>query len=152
MRILATALAALCMFGAPDAFAQKAPATDGPTQVRGYLTSEATKHTAEGFRPDPANPDFIRDLAMDKAVIWPINLRRGVTYRVMAVCDNHCTDVDMDLYDQTGAFVGTDVSTTDKPYVEITPDADGVAYARIWLAVCEADACTIGGRVYRKGG
>ncbi|MES1201088.1 MAG: hypothetical protein ABUS57_06525 [Pseudomonadota bacterium] len=152
VRSFAALLIGLCALGASEALAEKARAPDGATQVRGYLASEATKHVAEGFRPDATNPDFVRDLAMESAVVWPINLRRGVTYRVMAACDNHCSDVDMDLYDVNGAFIGSDVTTTDKPFVEITPQADGVAFARIWLATCEADTCTIGARVYRKGG
>lgn len=150
MRAWLAGLTALCALGPGEALAQKVQAQDGPAQVRGYLTSEATKHIDEGYRADPANPDLIRDLTTESAVIWTINLRRGTTYRVMAVCDNHCTDVDMDLYDQDGRFVGADVTTTDKPFVEIAPQADGVGYARIWLATCEAETCTVGGRVYRK--
>ncbi|MES1156582.1 MAG: hypothetical protein ABUL73_02275 [Alphaproteobacteria bacterium] len=151
MRSLLAGLLLIGALGAGDAFAEKGQSQDGATQVRGYLSSEATKHTDEGFRADPTNPDFVHALSLESAVVWPITLRHGVTYRVFAVCDNNCSDVDLDLYDSSGAFVGSDTSTTDKPFVEITPTADGTAYARIWLADCQNEPCTIGARVYRKG-
>jgi len=151
MRQVFATLLAIAMLSAGEAAAEKAQSSDSATQVRGYLTSEATKHINEGYRADPANPDFVKALSTDSAVVWPIMLRHGVTYRVFAVCDNNCSDVDMDLYDATGAYAGGDTTTTDKPYVEITPAVDGTAYARIWLASCESEPCTIGARVYRKG-
>src|SRR5262245_34486428 len=63
-------------------------ANDGAAQVRGYLQSEARKHTDAGFVPDASVPDFATSLKLDSAVIWPVSLHRGVTYRVLAVCDN----------------------------------------------------------------
>src|SRR5258708_5963412 len=71
-------------------------------QVHRYLTDQATKITGEGFRPDPAVPDLVRPLRLDGGLIWPIALHAGVTYRVFAVCDNDCSDVDLELYDSSG--------------------------------------------------
>lgn len=147
---LGVAAALVLAFSAP-AFAQSRPgASDYQGQVRAYLTDQARKHTAEGFRQDSSVPDFIRPVRLEGGVIWPVSLRRGVTYRLFAVCDNDCSDVDLELYDAEGTFVGRDVAVNDAPYVEITPAADGVVYARIWLAACEAEPCYVGGRVYRR--
>jgi len=153
MRTLLAALAALTMAAAPAAAQQRAGAGAGdyPGQVRNYLTQQAGKHTGEGFRPEPSVPDLIRPLRMEGGVVWPVQLRRGVTYRVFAVCDNDCSDVDLEVYDAAGGFVGRDVAVNDTPYVEITPAADGVAYARIWLAACESEPCYVGARLYRRG-
>ncbi len=143
--------AALCLAFSAPAFAQtRTGSADYQGQVRGYLGDQARKHTSEGFRQDTSVPDFIRPLRLEGGVIWPVTLRRGITYRVFAVCDNDCSDVDMEVYDSAGDFVGRDVAVNDNPYVEITPAADGVVYARIWLAACEAEPCYIGGRVYRR--
>lgn len=150
MRLAFGALAALLVLAAPAAAQTRANAADYQGQVRTYLTDQARKHTAEGFRHDTSVPDFIRPLRLDGGVIWPVALRRGATYRVFAVCDNDCSDVDMELYDAAGGYVGRDVAVNDTPYVEITPAADGVVYARIWLAACEAEPCYIGARVYRR--
>jgi hypothetical protein len=156
MRALIAAGAAVLLALSPTLAAgqdkpeEKPSGTDYAGQVRQYLGEQAKKHVAESFAPDASIPDFITSVRLDGGVIWPINLHRGVTYRVFAVCDNDCSDVDMDLYDSTGRFVGRDITVTDTPYVEITPTADGVAYARIWLAACESEPCFIGARVYRK--
>lgn len=150
MKLYLGALAALLVLAAPAAAQTRANASDYQGQVRTYLTDQARKHVSEGFRHDTAAPDFIRPLRLDGGVIWPVSLRRGVTYRLFAVCDNDCSDVDMEVYDAAGDFVGRDVAVNDTPYVEITPAADGVVYARIWLAACEAEPCYVGGRVYRR--
>lgn len=148
-----TALAALA-FVCAGADAQSRNANprpnDYPGQVRTYLTEQAGKHTGEGFRPDSTIPDMIRPLRLEGGALWPIPLRAGVTYRIFAVCDNDCSDVDLELYDSTGGFVGRDVSTNDTPYVEIRPTVDGTAYARVFLAACESEPCYVGARVYRK--
>lgn len=151
MRILFTALAALTLAATPAAGQQRSGNTDYQGQVRNYLSQQSGKHTSEGFRPDTTVPDMIRPLRMEGGVIWPVQLRRGVTYRVFAVCDNDCSDVDLEVYDAAGAFVGRDVAVNDTPYVEITPAADGVAYARVWLAACESEPCYVGARLYRRG-
>jgi len=152
MRILSVALAALALCAMPASAQQRAGGnSDYQGQVRNYLSQQAGKHTSEGFRPDTAVPDIIRPLRLEGGVIWPVQLRRGVTYRVFAVCDNDCSDVDLEVYDAAGAFVGRDVAVNDTPYVEITPAADGVAYARIWLAACESEPCYVGARLFRRG-
>ncbi|MEJ0061353.1 MAG: hypothetical protein WDM79_18100 [Terricaulis sp.] len=153
MRTWIAAAAAFAMFGVLEAAAKDPPpaAPDYEAQVRSYLTAQATKHTDAGFTADAANPDLVRSLTLEGgAVVWPIELRRGRAYRVFAVCDNNCSDVDMDLYNAAGVLVGVDVTGTDKPYVEIVPTADGTAFARIWLATCEAEPCFIGARLYQK--
>lgn len=148
MRSLFMALAALAVgMSAPAAAQQR---TDYSSQVRGYLSQQAVKHTGEGFRQDTTVPDFVRAMRLEGGVVWPIQLSAGVTYRVFAVCDNDCSDVDMELYDAGGNFVGRDVSTNDMPYVEVRPTTAGVHYARIWLAACENEPCYVGARLYRK--
>lgn len=152
MKAILTAGAAALLAFAPISVAaeEKVAANDYQGQVRGYLSEQASKHTAENFAQDSAIPDFITSIRVEGGVIWPVSLRRGATYRLFVVCDNDCSDVDMDLYDTAGRFIGRDIAVSDTPYVEITPAADGVHFARIWLASCESEPCFVGGRVYRK--
>lgn len=149
MKKLIAAMAALTMLSGPAA-AQQQSDGDYRGQVSRYLQDQAAKHLGEGFSRDAAIADLIAPLRLEGGLIWPIQLRRGVTYRVFAVCDNDCSDVDLELYDAAGAFVGRDIATNDTPYVEITPAADGAHYARIWLAACESEPCFVGARVYRR--
>lgn len=154
MKRLIAAAAAFAMLAAGAAQAQPAaPAradNDYRGQVRGYLDSQASKHTAEGYRREAAIQDLIAPLRLDGGMIWTVPLQRGATYRIFAVCDNDCSDVDLEVFDARGGFVGRDVQTNDTPYVEITPTQDGVAYARIWLAACESEPCYVGARVFRR--
>ncbi len=151
-RWMAAALGALALAATPASAQPQRGGGGGDytAQVRGYLSDQASKHVSEGFRPDSSIQDFIRPLRLDGGALWPISLRAGVTYRVFAVCDNDCSDVDLEVYDATGGFVGRDVAVNDTPYVEITPAADGTAYARVWLAACEHEPCYVGMRVYRR--
>jgi hypothetical protein len=150
----AMASAALALFAggaqAQDASRPAAADTDYRGQVSRYLQEQATKHVSDGFRRETAIPDLIAPLRLEGGVLWRINLRRGVAYRVFAVCDNDCSDVDLEVYDDRGAFVGRDIATNDRPFVEITPERDGAHYARIWLAACESEPCYVGARVYRR--
>jgi hypothetical protein len=152
MKAILTAGAAALLAFAPQSAAgqEKVGAADYQGQVRSYLTEQAKKHVAENFARDASIPDFITSIRVEGGVIWPVALRRGATYRLFVVCDNDCSDVDMDLYDSGGRFAGRDISVSDTPYIEITPSADGVHYVRIWLAACESEPCFVGGRVYRK--
>ncbi|MDX2236491.1 MAG: hypothetical protein NW203_02900 [Hyphomonadaceae bacterium] len=145
----AAALAVVLAAGAAHAQSGQRSA-DYQTQVRGYLDTQAGKHTSEGFRRDGAIQDFIAPMRLEGGAIWPVTLQRGVTYRVFAVCDNDCSDVDLEVYDVGGGFVGRDIATNDTPYVQITPQADGVVYARLWLAACESEPCYVGARVFRR--
>lgn len=148
--MLAVALGALVLVGASAQAQPTPPADDYRAQVRTYLGDQATKHVRDGFRAETAIQDMIIPLRLEGGALWPINLRAGVTYRVFAVCDNDCSDVDLEMYDAAGAYVGRDVAVNDTPYVEITPTANGAHYARVWLAACESEPCYVGVRVYRK--
>lgn len=149
MRRAIAALAAACLALAWGGEAS-AQASAKQSQVRGYLTAQAGKHRDAGFAPASGVADFSAMIALRGGVIWPVRLRAGMTYRVFAVCDNDCADVDLDLYDPQGRYIGQDVAVNDKPYVEVTPPRDGEYFARLWLVVCENEPCAVGGRVYAR--
>ncbi|MET0181456.1 MAG: hypothetical protein ABW199_01075 [Caulobacterales bacterium] len=144
----AAAIFALCV--TPAMAQPRTGGTNYRTQVQNYLGEQAGKHTADGFRQEQGARDFVRQLRLDGGALWPLQLQAGVTYRVFAVCDNDCSDVDLEVYDPSGAFVGRDISTTDIPYVEVTPTAAGQYMARIWLAACESEPCYVAARLYRR--
>ncbi len=143
------ACALLMAVGAAGAQDRASPG-DYRAQVRTYLTDQSAKHAADGFRADNSVPDLVRGLRLEGGHLWSVPLRAGVTYRVFVVCDNDCSDVDLELFDPAGDYVGRDVAVNDTPYVEVTPARDGAYHARIWLAACEHEPCYVGGRVFRK--
>lgn len=129
------------------------PAPEGNplSQVRRYLSLQAQKHTDEGFRADSGLGDQILSLAAeDDGKLLALALQAGVTYRVMAVCEDRCGDVDLDLYDPAGRLIGRDVAVSDNPYIEVTPSVSGSYAAYAWLADCKAAHCAIGVRAYLR--
>ncbi len=149
-RLALAALAALAFAGAPAQAQQKAAPNDYAAQVRAHLGDQAGKHIAENFEPFADVPDFVSAIRIEGGVIWPAPLRAGATYRVFVVCDNDCSDVDLEVFDADGRFVGRDIQVNDTPYVEVTPRRDGPVFARIWLSACESEPCWVAGRVLRR--
>ena len=72
-------------------------------------------------------------------------------YRILAACDQDCTDVDIIVEDGAGIEVGRDVALDDHPVVTITPRVDGPFSVRIGLVNCEIEPCYVAGRVLQQG-
>ena len=145
MRGLIAALAAALIFAAG------ASAQDHVVQVRSYLESGMAVHRGIGYSRDPGNPDVVVPLRLDRPFIWPVYLTRGVTYRAYGACDDHCSDLDMEIYDAAGNLADRDMATNDTPYVQITPTQTGRAYVRAWLYACSSEPCTVGLRLVSGG-
>jgi hypothetical protein len=145
MRVLLAAL------GAALVFAAGASAQDHTSQVRSYLESGMAVHRGIGYSRDVGAPDVIMPLRLDHPFIWPVYLTRGVTYRAYGACDDHCSDLDMEIYDAAGNLADRDTTTNDTPYVQITPTQTGRAYVRVWLYACSTEACTVGLRLVSGG-
>jgi len=144
------AAAALAVFLtlAPNASAQEVGTA---AQAARYLEQGLAPHAALGYRADPAFQVFSAPQRLMAGALWPIELQRGVNYRIYGACDIDCSDVDMELYDATGAFVDRDIATDDTPYVQITPTQTGRHYVRLWLAQCESEPCFVAARVVSGG-
>jgi len=65
-------------------------------------------------------------------------------FRVLAVCDNDCLDIDLTLYDMSGTQVDIDVEMDDYPWVDTAKLGSGVSQQfRVQVAIpsCNADPC-----------
>lgn len=141
------ALAALLLI-APATTAQEIGTRE---QTARYLERGLAVHAALGYRADPAFQTFSAPQRLMGGALWPLELQRGVNYRIYGACDIDCSDVDMELYDATGAFVDRDIAVDATPYVQITPTQTGRHYVRIWLAACESEPCFVAARVVSGG-
>jgi hypothetical protein len=138
------ALALTALIAAP-ALAQD---SDWQAQMRRYLDARTTANATDGFRRDTAIADMTASFGTDSAKVFTVNLRRGVDYRIIGVCDDDCTDVDMEVYGADGLLAGRDVEVNDIPVLNVT--GAGSATVRVWLANCETEPCAVGVRVLRK--
>ncbi|MEJ0061470.1 MAG: hypothetical protein WDM79_18755 [Terricaulis sp.] len=119
------------------------------TLIKSYLDASAANN-AQGFGPSGIN-DEIADLQPGADHRWRINLRRGVSYRILGVCDNECSDVDIEVLDSSGAVVGSDVLADDIPIVNVQPGSDTSYNVRIMLKNCTVAPCYVGARVLQQG-
>ena len=79
-----------------------------------------------------------------------LNLDRS--YRLVGVCDQQCSDMDMKLYNSGGALVDEDTSTDDIPLVDVSPRASGSYTMKVTMADCSnaGYGCYYGVTLLRK--
>jgi hypothetical protein len=117
--------------------------------IRSYLDSNAQTN-AQGFAPAAGVQDQIARLQPEGDHRWDVNLAANTPYRIIGVCDNECSNVDMELLDHTGAVVQSDVLPDDIPIINITPTANDRYTVRLILKTCTLAPCYVGGRVLQQ--
>lgn len=148
---LLTALLFVLLLSAPaPATAQNnaQPATSEGAEAVAQLLD--VQHRYRGFSRDPAFEDWSGPLARGRDRLErQIELEAGVTYRIVAVCDMHCLDVDLEAYDEDNIRVDRDVDLNDRPQLNITPITTGMFTIRTWWAHCSERPCYVATRVLR---
>ena len=119
--------------------------------MRSYLDA-GVNNNAQGFAVAPGTSDQVARLQPDADHRWNVDLAAGTSYRILGVCDNECSNVDMELLDGSGAVVQSDVLPDDIPIVNITPAAAGRYTVRLILKTCTLAPCYVGGRVLQQSG
>jgi hypothetical protein len=80
-----------------------------------------------------------------------VTLRAGFDFAIVGLCDNDCSDLDLRLFNQSGAEVDADIETDDSPVVELTPRRSGPYRVEIVMVSCSASPCFYGLGVFRGG-
>lgn len=86
----------------------------------------------------------IGQLARGDTHDWTFTAEGPGTYRVLAVCDNDCSDIDLTLFDMDGNQIDFDVETDDYPWVDTAKLAAGTSRqfrVQVAMASCSADPC-----------
>ena len=71
----------------------------------------------------------------------PVDLYAGYDYRAIGVCDRDCDDLDLSLFDPSGALVNQDTSTDDHPTVSAQPTVTGRYNLRVQMYHCTVAPC-----------
>ncbi|MGA0546109.1 hypothetical protein ACO2Q1_12605 [Brevundimonas sp. VNH65] len=79
-----------------------------------------------------------------------VRLEAGKVYVVAGVCDEDCSDFDIEVRNTDGVVVGSDVLDDDAPMVVLDNPRAGAYQVQGIMAGCSADPCLTGVRVYRK--
>ena len=112
------------------------------TQVYAQLLTLAV---AAGFtKDDITHKPFIGDLGHESYEDITVNLRKGVTYVIVGVCDEDCSDFDLRLYDENGNLIAKDTKRDSTPVVAVTPSWNARFTVRSIMVRCSNAPCRYG--------
>lgn len=81
-----------------------------------------------------------------------VSLIAGVQYAIVGVCDNDCTDVDLQVFSGDNTKIGEDLDTDDTPVVVMRAAYSGQYRVRVMMATCNTSPCYYGVQVYQSAG
>lgn len=73
-----------------------------------------------------------------------LTLYRGISYKIVGVCDSDCSDIDMYVYDDNGNLIDSDESSDDIPFIEVTPRWTATFEVEINMYQCSSSYCYYG--------
>ncbi len=79
-----------------------------------------------------------------------LSLDSGLDYKIVAVCDEDCSDIDMWIYDSSGNLIDADELDDDTPIVDVTPRWDGKFKIKIKMYECTREPCKVGIGVFAQ--
>jgi len=124
---------------------------DPVEQPESMAPAPSPTQSESGPNPEPPTPPppsypttaqtFTGSLNASQSRSFTIGLNANTSYMIVAECDLDCSDIDMWLYDQSGALVDEDVLDDDFPVLEVTPSLSGEYSLRIQMFTCSVDPC-----------
>ena len=81
---------------------------------------------------------------------FPVTLRAGQTYRAIGVCDARCGDLDMRLFDPSGALISQDTLPDRTPVTEVNPQFTGGHVIEVQMTRCADAPCYFAFNVYAR--
>jgi hypothetical protein len=81
----------------------------------------------------------------------PTQLYAGYDYRVIGVCDRDCADLDLVLFDASGAPITQDRTTTSQPIVGVQPGYTGMYTLQVQMYNCSIAPCYYAVALYGRG-
>jgi hypothetical protein len=140
---LATAVAFVGICAAPAAYAQSA---EYIRQLANQLSQARSSYVPSNYRlvTGPDN-DILEQGDSDD---YNVTLQGGRSYKLIGVCDNDCTDLDITLYDSDGDVVDRDLLDDDKPVVSVSGKSGGRYRMNVSMAKCSTSSCYYSVAVY----
>ena len=117
-------------------------------QVRDQLTRAGTFLSDKGFQmTHEVKTGSLRD---DANEYFSLELDAGKSYAVVGVCDEDCTDIDLQLFSPEGQQVDSDMQTDDVPVVDVQPTVTARYRVKVSMATCSTSPCFYGVGVFGK--
>lgn len=109
-----------------------------PDQARSYLEEAIYNELPDyGLSGRP----YIGSITSGQSTSRLVRLRSGVEYAFMAACDGYCSDIDLFLYDRTGALVDSDEGFDDYPLITYEPFNTSNYRLVVRMYNCSDSAC-----------
>ncbi|HEX2076393.1 MAG TPA: hypothetical protein VHG08_01755 [Longimicrobium sp.] len=124
------------------------PAQAQPEVVTDQLESAASMMAEDGFLP--ADEPVTGTLAQGDDEEFELDLQAGVSYFIVGVCDNDCSDLDLVLTDEGGDEVDSDRKLDDIPMLVLEAERTGSYVLSVQMATCDASRCHYGVRVFQQ--
>ncbi|BAB72718.1 MULTISPECIES: hypothetical protein [Nostocaceae] len=123
-------------------------ANDGPyiDQVKNQLFRAAFASGLNGYTL--THEPTIDTLREGRSHYINVNLRAGISYGIVGVCDSDCQDLDISLYDHRGNLIASDLQDDDIPMISFNPSRSGRYQIQVDMANCNANTCYYGVGVF----
>ena len=118
-----------------------------PVAVRTDLIRMRSGLLGRGYRVEGEPLSGARTNGTDTRTV---TLQAGVSYAILAVCDEACGDLDLRLLDAAGTRLAQDVADDDTPVIEFTPAATGQYRLDVLMYACTAATCSWGAQIFRR--
>ncbi len=142
-KILATSAAFAGMAIAPSAYAQSAEII---RQLSSQLSSSRNSYVPNNYRLVTGPDNDL--LSQGESDDYNVTLQGGRSYKLIGVCDNDCSDLDITLYDSDGDVVDRDLLDDDKPVVSVSGKSGGRYRMNVSMASCSTGVCYYSVAVY----
>jgi hypothetical protein len=127
---------------------QEVPSAEPPPRpLAASLTEPALP---PGFSPDDRQLAFSGDLATGLQQSHSLVMYSGFNYAIVASCDRACTDLDLGLRSDDGAYLGGDVAADAVPRVIWRSERAFTATVEVQMPACGETRCRYLVHVYRK--
>lgn len=112
---------------------------DYQQQMMTNLVSIQQSLSAQGFQQigQPTTGSLNTGATIDV----PATLYVGNEYRVAAVCDNDCSDIDLTLFDGSGNIISQDSEVDPHPVVPVVVTGSGQFTVRVNMYACNTQPC-----------
>lgn len=119
-------------------------------QIQQQFTNWAPTFAQRGLSPMGSPTTGTLNDDADESIL--VNLTAGTRYAVAGVCDQDCSDVDLQVFSSDGSKIGEDMETDDKPVVIFTAAYSGQYRVKVLMPTCSTSPCYYGVQVFAAGG
>ena len=128
------------------------PASAQTNEYRQQLDTQlqASRNQFQGDGFSVAAGPFTGALAAGGKERFTLPVEQGVSYKIVGICDNDCSDVDLRVFNLNGQNIGEDVLDDDVPIVELQPTGTGTVQLEANMITCSSEPCYHAIEVYWK--